>query len=1055
MAWLYLDRLITAGLLAGATLTLSHCGAGSASPGTGNTAGTSGEGTAGAGGAPGSHDTSQEGSLCLEAGCGESIAAECDEDSIIAVFDILREPTAADVEGEEDPVAETTGEEDPCVEHVEWEVEIPPAPSEEDPPPAEETFECPSGYTRVHVRDMWSAEADPSFGMLEQRPATVMIQDTQDWTATYGARRDAAACDWYSTCVPPDALEQFQIIPLAADSCPVRGDFANLSADASSTPNLWIYYSGTGTSMDVSSYVMTTDEADVASMQCTDTSLDTAIPTGFTKLHIRYPWGDPKLTGFAGTACNDDLLGAEVPIYPSSLKVELGASDGGGCGPNRQAVLEFQNGHCPWYSILVPNELWDGNTLAFAHPDTPTAPRMATNALPLPERESNEYWLSYAGPPDDETYGQGTPCNLWSTNNDAYRFYTSNPGPGYAGCGSDSDVVIDPCNPTLAQGYHTVHFRYIWAGQKIFTYFPKPELMPSWMMLEVNGTPVICSREADRPWYNCPVPDSEFYEGAQWRAVDKTHEPEWNTVAPRPFPSTPGEYWVRWTYGKPDIPEFSDFTFYDYYPDATNGDWSATGDWNDENCAPKPPPVPFTVGYDGWFPYDETNYAYAYGSSLARTFPDAASVQDLLNAFVAERYEIWKENYLSYDHVCGDGTARVIREDNTTVSEGQGYGMAIAAAIGDKQTFDELWRFARHFLSQDDTKYCGGFMGWMWDDAAQCREIDTPCDPDSGTCGGNQDSAFDGDVDMAIGLVYAARQWPEYATAATNWLLKMECMINTAYDGQWYYPAPGDTFGKNCQNYPNEPCFFPEGGGQDDRVNLSYYPPGYFRVFGDYLATYLDSRYYTAEDKEYHRSFWYHTASTVYEMLERCYDDPTVHPALVTDWGTYSAPCSADQDNYNWARALWRIGVDAAWFGNRLDLPENRPGSSQHFAPKSRMQAKIDNIQDFYASFYENNPVEPNANRFSSICENLFPDGDVAGCDPAFGHNSYFVTTGLTSFVSLFNNDGQTDPALRREALEEAVSTTVINDRYYQESIGVYTILFMTGNFPNPMVVPQ
>ena len=30
----------------------------------------------------------------------------------------------------------------------------------------------------------------------------------------------------------------------------------------------------------------------------------------------------------------------------------------------------------------------------------------------------------------------------------------------------------------------------------------------------------------------------------------------------------------------------------------------------------------------------------------------------------------------------------------------------------------------------------------------------------------------------------------------------------------------------------------------------------------------------------------------------------------------------------------------------------------------------------------------------------------------------------------------------------------VQNDHYFQESLGVYSILFLTGNFPNPMVVP-
>jgi hypothetical protein len=29
----------------------------------------------------------------------------------------------------------------------------------------------------------------------------------------------------------------------------------------------------------------------------------------------------------------------------------------------------------------------------------------------------------------------------------------------------------------------------------------------------------------------------------------------------------------------------------------------------------------------------------------------------------------------------------------------------------------------------------------------------------------------------------------------------------------------------------------------------------------------------------------------------------------------------------------------------------------------------------------------------------------------------------------------------------------VSNDHYFQESLGVYSILFLTGNFPNPMTV--
>jgi len=157
--------------------------------------------------------------------------------------------------------------------------------------------------------------------------------------------------------------------------------------------------------------------------------------------------------------------------------------------------------------------------------------------------------------------------------------------------------------------------------------------------------------------------------------------------------------------------------------------------------------------------------------------------------------------------------------------------------------------------------------------------------------------------------------------------------------------------------------------------------------------------------------------------------------------------------NLDELRSGERVAVDAAWFGDRADLPEDAPGSSPHVAGKTRMQARLDHIQGFYASFHLNNPVEANANRFSSICQNLQPDGAVTGCDPGYGHNSYFVNTAMCSYANLWDDGQATTPEIRREAIEEAVSTTIENDRYYQESIGVYTLMFLTGNFPNPMTV--
>ena len=622
--------------------------------------------------------------------------------------------------------------------------------------------------------------------------------------------------------------------------------------------------------------------------------------------------------------------------------------------------------------------------------------------------------------------------------------------PGETAARDTGDAAPAVCPSPAPDGYHVVHFRYLWASQRTYTYFPEPAFMPTAIDLEVGGSSVTCPREIDRPWFACPVPDSYFRAGATWRAVDRLHSPEWNTVKPGPLPAEPKEYWIRWYYGKPDIPRDVDppnFMVFDYNPDTSHGNWAATGNWNDSQCPSTPPANPAKVGFDfgGWFPYRSTSYTYPYGGSLAYVYADVPAVQDAFDAFLFERYQLWKQNWVKYDDdACGAGTARV-RSDfpEGTVSEGQGYGMAITAAIGDQELFDKLWRFVRHFRSQ--ARYCG-LMGWLWQSSADCQALDS-----FATSAGNSSSAFDGDVDIGIGLVFAARQWPEYMDAATDWLSRMECEINTKYGDGYNYPTAGDSWDKaDCTA---DKCDYAEK--TNNTVYVDYYPPGYFRVFGDFLAATLGADAKAANGQT-HRDFWYKTAETVWELVERCYAQAGVHPGLMGNQGRVDKPCSAaGGEPYEWGRALWRLAIDAAWFGDSADLPENKPNSSAYGGGKSRIQTKMDFIQSFYTSFYKNNPPAPNANRFSTICHQLGTDGAVKNCDPAYGHNSYTVNLALSPYITLFDDGGNTTSDIRKEAIEESISTTVQNTHYFEESLGVYSLLFLTGNFPNPMTVPD
>jgi hypothetical protein len=938
-----------------------------------------------------------------------------------------------------------------------------PPPTPDLPPEAlKEDPKCPSGMIRVHVRDLWSTSVDPTLGSLTAPPMEVLVIDPTSW-ATYGARKDSASatCTYYSVCLST-TITKILVKAIGADSCPAGNQSGNI--DLSSFKNqtdVWIEYNGTSSGLQkdfsaspvptgASTFHLVSNSKDLTHAACDigEPPYQT-VPEGYTKVHFRWPWNDPTnpKTPYPGSACPLDFatkMGFTVPPYPSSLKVT-------GLTCEMTAVLEFQDGTCPWYYVLIPNSAWPTSgatkTIVFRYPDE--SKQLYTNGIALPPRKANEYWIGYAGAPDN-TIASATKCQDWSLQTNTYFVYTSNPGPGYDKCGGVTGPV-DPCNPQQPEGFHTVHFRYLWAGQKTFTFFPNLTLMPKWMELEVNGPgnalKVICQREQDRPWYNCPVPDSAFSASTTWRAVDKLHSPEWNTVKPWPLPAAPKDYWIRWYYGKPDIPRSVDppnFMVFDYYPDGTNGDWSATSDWNDSTCAPKPPANPVTVGFGNgaWFPYKKTAYRYPYGASLAYVYPteNQTKVQDLLDAFVWERYNLWKKNWVRFDNdACGAGTARVYSDiPQGTVSEGQGYGIAIAAAIGDKDLVTKLWAFVRHFRSQK--KYCS-LMGWIWTSSGDCLGVDES---------GKGDSAFDGDVDIAIGLVYAALQWPnDFTDIAVSWLKGMECEVNAKYGDGYNYPTNGDSWDKSTCT--QDKCEF--SAGTVNSTYVDYFPPGYFRVFGDFLAAKLGADAKAGNGQSY-KDFWYKTAETVWELIERCYDVDGVHPGLMGNMGDIKKPCSkAGGEPYEWGRSLWRLAIDAAWFGNNSSLPENAANSSKHFSGKSRMQAKMDNIQDFYTSFYKNNPPEANANRFSTICHQLGSDGAVKNCDPAYGHNSYTVNLALSPYATSFNDGNVTTKDVRREALEESVSTTVQNDHYFQESLGVYSILFLTGNYPNPMVV--
>ena len=144
------------------------------------------------------------------------------------------------------------------------------------------------------------------------------------------------------------------------------------------------------------------------------------------------------------------------------------------------------------------------------------------------------------------------------------------------------------------------------------------------------------------------------------------------------------------------------------------------------------------------FPFPQ-HPRYAAGSIKPNNRTQAQLDQDVRAA-----YDAWKAAYLRTAGTVGGNTLwRVVCNtdgNGNTVSEGQGYGILIVSLMAGhdpdaRAIVDGLWRYFDAHRSGGDNR----LMSWNINANGQIQS-------------GN-DSAFDGDNDIALGLLIAARQW--------------------------------------------------------------------------------------------------------------------------------------------------------------------------------------------------------------------------------------------------------------------------------------------------------
>lgn len=160
-----------------------------------------------------------------------------------------------------------------------------------------------------------------------------------------------------------------------------------------------------------------------------------------------------------------------------------------------------------------------------------------------------------------------------------------------------------------------------------------------------------------------------------------------------------------------------------------------------------------------------------------------------INNAAEESYKYWKKHYLVK---VNSNMIRVINpeDNNSTVSEGIGYGMLFTVSYGDSNEFKELFAYAKKYFDKN------GLMNWKIDYYGKVI---------------GYGSASDADEDMVYALLLASKKWNnhEYLKEA----LKMMDSIKEHEISDSYILLPGDSW------------------GEKPPINPSYIAPKYYVEF--------------------------------------------------------------------------------------------------------------------------------------------------------------------------------------------------------------------------------
>ena len=414
--------------------------------------------------------------------------------------------------------------------------------------------------------------------------------------------------------------------------------------------------------------------------------------------------------------------------------------------------------------------------------------------------------------------------------------------------------------------------------------------------------------------------------------------------------------------------------------------FSRTAGWLFLLAAPLAMPL---AAQDPAYPFPQ-HILYAAGTIRPSNFSQAQ-----LDADVRAFYDAWKLRYVKSAGTTANGRTKYRiafgkagADANATVSEGQGYGMVILPLMAGHDPdahaiFDGLYEFAKANPSPGDSR----LMNWK-----------IPLD-----AGAEGSSAFDGDADIAYGLMLAHAQWGSggtlnYEAAANTWLAGiLESTIGATSRlptlGDWASPT-------TSKQYP---------------PRSSDLRPGHFRAWARFSnnpvwnTVAANSSAVATAIQENHSA----TTGLLPDFMIGANPLASVHPA----GPNFLEGAHDGQYYYNAGRVPWRIGVDALLNGD----------------PSSKAQAsKIATWMKGIAG---------------GDAQNIRAGYKLDGTN--FSSSNYFTTF----FASPVGVAAMLDPANQAwlDSIYANVRTT--QEDYFEDSVNLLCLLAMSSNFWDPTTV--